>query len=667
MSDEKNILGKELVHQERLRTMTNLYTTVDRMITGRRISVEPTDELRNDQPLTEIGNSPMGGQTIYFNASRLNEDDLNKIERLHGMNFHEVARSEYSAAYPRRADSAYKAAYQILEGTRTDNLFTATHRATGDWLGASVMRWISETDSPDEAAKIHLSTYGRDFMPADLRQAAAESFEQAFGTEARTEFEDVIDTYNGLVLPRDWQQAAELSQRYEELCRKYFKQSASQQPDPFDSGQQGQWSKSSQHQTPQQGTSNQQEAQQRRQDPEDGDGQQGGQGQGQGEQGDGDQQQGQGSGQGQQQNGDQGDQQGQEGGQGQQQSGQDGDQDGQGAGQSQRANQGNQPGRAHSSGEGKQPPQGQPGKAAGREAGTANINDPRQLAQQALDRLMESQDFRDEIERTRKTIFRSQPADRLEVAKFGVSPVSAEMITASRRFEREMRKIREVVEPGWIRRIDSGRINAGRFVREGNRDTAYDQWDEGQQEAIDIEAVICVDQSGSMEEHIRTTEEAMWGIKRALDQVDASTTVILYDAGAKFLYKSHEKASRNSMRFHFDGGGTEASDAVYQAASILASSKRSIKIFIILTDGDWSTYKAPKGHPRNPDELIKRMSKAGYITALGFVHTGYGPAPEGNKINAHNCEIKQSLSVQALPNFGRAIVRGAIAKKLVRR
>lgn len=666
MSDEtKNILGKKAIHQERLRTMTGLYTTVDRMITGRRISVEATDNLTQTGPVTETGQSRLGGETILFNTHRLNEDDLNKVERLHGLNFHEVAKSEYSMGYPSRADQDNKAAFQTLEAARVDNLFTATHQATGDWLSASVMRWVTEIKNPADLAKVHLSSHGRDFLPQDFREGAAQMFEAEFGAEALAEFNDVIDTYNDLVLPRDKEEALQLASRYEGLCRQYFQQSASQQPDPFDSGKQGEQNNTRQKSEPKQSTSSQQKAQRRRQDQQEEQDDQGQQaGQGQGEDGDGeDEQDSQGQGQGGQQ-GDEGDQDGQGGGQGQDQ-GEDGDEDGQGASQGQ---PGDEEGKGQGGkGEGEQ--QGQPGgQGIGRGAGNAAITDPRQLAQQALDTLMQSEEMQSEIQRTRQTIFKAKPADRLEVCKYRNQPVSSGLVSASRQFEREMRKIRDVVEPGWNRRTDSGRINAGRFLREGNRETAFDSWDEGQMEAIDIETVILADMSGSMGGAMTKTLEIIWGLKRALDTIDASTTVILYDEDAKFLYKSNEKASKTTMRYFMDGGGTEATEGVYQSAMILASSKRSVKVLIVLTDGEWGYYKTGYNvnHPRHPDSLIARMSKAGYITALGYINTGGSTEPI-DKVKSHGCEIKQSLTVEGLGQFGRAIVRGAISKKLVRK
>jgi hypothetical protein len=81
-------------------------------------------------------------------------------------------------------------------------------------------------------------------------------------------------------------------------------------------------------------------------------------------------------------------------------------------------------------------------------------------------------------------------------------------------------------------------------MRGDDLDTIFDQWSEGQDDATEIECVILLDNSGSMSGSKETSAyRAMYAIKRALDRINANTTVITFNTATNVLYRADEKAT----------------------------------------------------------------------------------------------------------------------------
>jgi hypothetical protein len=242
-----------------------------------------------------------------------------------------------------------------------------------------------------------------------------------------------------------------------------------------------------------------------------------------------------------------------------------------------------------------------------------------------------------------------------------ISPDSV-TVDASRSFGRELERLRIEHEPNWDRFENSGRLNAGRYIQGESFETIFDQWNEGREDATDIECVIAIDNSGSMSgSKIANANRAMYAIKRALDRIQASTTVLTFSDQAHVLYDSKEQA--NSMiRDGFSGGGTTPTDAIAYATKLLAESERKIKVFFVITDGEWYSHDNNKSN----HEAIEKLSHAGVLTAFAYIPDSLNDGFVLNYESAHHCEIGGVVSNPFdLVTMARAIVKYAISRRLV--
>jgi hypothetical protein len=196
----------------------------------------------------------------------------------------------------------------------------------------------------------------------------------------------------------------------------------------------------------------------------------------------------------------------------------------------------------------------------------------------------------------------------------------------------------------------------------------FDRWDEGREDVVDIETVILLDNSGSMSWTIESAHDSMWAIKRSMDKIGASTTVLTFADDARMLYSADQKA-KVTKSYVGTAGGTSPKQAIDYARYIFANSDRAIKILIVITDGVW--YNAEE-----QDRIIHQLRKAGVITALGYVDEsqqwteerraiyGYKPG-QAMTIDGHNAEIVVPLSNgNALLTLAKALVKVGIRRNL---
>jgi hypothetical protein len=237
-------------------------------------------------------------------------------------------------------------------------------------------------------------------------------------------------------------------------------------------------------------------------------------------------------------------------------------------------------------------------------------------------------------------------------------PVDPKTVQVSRSFGAELEQLRGDHDPAWDRRVESGRLNVQRYVTGGDVDEAFDQWELGRADAVDIECVILLDNSGSMNWCMNNAYQSMWAIKRALDKINASTTVVTFADQAQLLYSSSERAGI-SMKYDGTGGGTEPAKAVQYAHSVLANSSRAIKLCITITDGEWWNANAT-------DNLLRQLRKSGVLTALAYV---VDPERLSNgdtlKINSHGCEVATNITdSRDLFTLARKLVKVGVGRNL---
>jgi len=227
--------------------------------------------------------------------------------------------------------------------------------------------------------------------------------------------------------------------------------------------------------------------------------------------------------------------------------------------------------------------------------------------------------------------------------------VSPATILASNAFGRELEELKVAHEAGWNRRVKSGKLNLGRVIKGCDFNEAFDKFQAGRSDAVDIEAVIVLDTSGSMHDDMVTACESMWAIKRGLDTVNASTTVLTFDSVSARLYDADEKAG-TTMRQVESRGSTNPNDAMRYARNVLAQSERKVKVLFTITDGHW-------GSTTEVDEVIDVLREGGVLTAI--VSLGY--SSYGN----HNHELSAVVSqASGLLGLARELVQVATDRNL---
>ena len=230
---------------------------------------------------------------------------------------------------------------------------------------------------------------------------------------------------------------------------------------------------------------------------------------------------------------------------------------------------------------------------------------------------------------------------------------------ASLSFGRELERLKASFDPAWDRYESQGRLSAHRYLRGDQLDSVFDQWNEGREDATEIECVILLDNSGSMGGNKATSAyRAMYAIKKALDRVNANTTVITFNDHANTLYRSTDRAT-NTIRDAGTGGGTSPTEAIKYATKLLAETEKPVRIFFAITDGDWS------GNQKDNHETIKRMARAGVLTAFAFIPENEQKV-ELTTEKSHYCEIASVVrNPFDLVYMAKSIVKYAISRRLV--
>ena len=235
---------------------------------------------------------------------------------------------------------------------------------------------------------------------------------------------------------------------------------------------------------------------------------------------------------------------------------------------------------------------------------------------------------------------------------------SLSAIQSAKSFANELEQLKALHDPAWLRQQSQGRLNVQRYVAGCDVDEAFDQWDSGREDAVDIEAVVLLDISGSMSWTLNNAYESMWAIKRALDKVNASTTVLTFGSKSSLLYSADERAS-TKLKYAGSEGSTEPLKALRYAKSVLANSDRAIKIIISITDGVW-------WGGAESDEILQYLRKAGVLTALAYVSDpSCQRAGETTRIDTHGCAVAVNINDgKDLFTLARQMVKVGVHKNL---
>ena len=180
-------------------------------------------------------------------------------------------------------------------------------------------------------------------------------------------------------------------------------------------------------------------------------------------------------------------------------------------------------------------------------------------------------------------------------------------------FGRELERLEIDNEPNWDKEKPSGRLNVQRTMNAGlnDIDRLFDQWSEVDY-GTEIEAVILLDNSGSMGGRIQRASASVWAIKRGLERIHANTTVFSFNSGSRVLYKSEDKTEHDIIRTVHAGGTTNPVRALEEAKQIFNLTNRTTKLLFIITDGGFD-YATPC------DNLIQQFNEDGVITSTVFL------------------------------------------------
>jgi hypothetical protein len=164
-------------------------------------------------------------------------------------------------------------------------------------------------------------------------------------------------------------------------------------------------------------------------------------------------------------------------------------------------------------------------------------------------------------------------------------------------------------EPAWIKRVDSGRLNVGRLAQGCDPEELFDRYEPGQMDASDLELCLLVDVSGSMGAYCLKLGEAIWAMRRAVDDLEGTMTVISYEGGMQHQIICRPGERPDERMFVPQAlGGTEPTSAIEEAWKVLSESEARNVLLVVLTDGHWYT--------RRGDQIIASMNNRGVTTVM---------------------------------------------------
>jgi hypothetical protein len=600
---------EEQIRTVRLNALCRVYEQADRVLTGDPVIVNVV----SDGPAPAWSD----GQSITFNASEIEEIDLETLTQINGLNYHEMAHQLYT---PRRGttfmkwvmENQYLQAANMLEDQRIETLLVARYPSVAPFLTATVARWLGNT--PESSSSNYLLVRGRRYLPLEVRQAFRDLFA---APELIPVIADIVDQYRVLAFPRDYEKAQELIKRFNDevigplnLPQLPQGMSGCTDRDPVSKGRPepgkaqerdagkcagGIAESTSVSRKPQLNKPNTNKGNGSSPAPKTAD---------------------------------------------------------EALTIRENAQQVNKP------------PSATPGE--GHHSSLGGIpNDLAEMLDDVIQTVLERKDVQQDVKTKQKVIIGGDGKhnDNIKRGKFDLTTVPSESVQLARRFARELQRLRDECEPMWHRQEASGRLNMQRVFRGCEIDEAFDRWDEGN-DGADVEAVILVDRSGSMSSGRNDMHAsiACWTIKRALESISAPVTVYAFDDEAEVAYRREEQASKNNYKFIYGNGGTNPYSSLVAAEQLLISSRKKNKMLFLVTDGAFDASKN--------DEIIERINKRGVLTVMTLImsdrdmeyyETNHSMGMDQFK---HKTEVfgRISTAKDLLP-FAKSVVTGAIKKR----
>ena len=241
-----------------------------------------------------------------------------------------------------------------------------------------------------------------------------------------------------------------------------------------------------------------------------------------------------------------------------------------------------------------------------------SCDDVREILRNAIDQVADDNTVKSEMNAKVKAVVKGdgQYESVVPDAYFRTTPVSPALIGTARKVTEVFRTLTEQCEPGWDRETEAGRLNVQRVMRGCDIDQAFDRWAEGS-DGNDLEVVIAVDTSGSMvgQSANEVVSGFAWTLTTALRAVGADVTVLSFGDEVYSVYRRNVPMPRGRMAVLPALGMTWPDRALLESELILRSSRRSNKLFLMITDGMFNTAGE-----------ISRFNSMGVLTAVAFLN-----------------------------------------------
>ena len=548
-----DLIERVAEEKSRLDGISNVYQTADKIISGEDISVSV---VRNPEMDTTATNN---GREIVFNANLIEDLDTETIVSMNGTNYHELAHVLFS---PRAGSSLgqyvvnnkMKRAFNMLEEGRIEKLLVAKYPATRLFLEATFLDYALK-DSPDKWGDMFPVSTGRRYLDYELRQMIADKFIDSYGADMAQTVSRIVNDYAGLVFPTDFNRGMELIAEYSQLVG-LDTEPQGQSPTPNGGGDGHNHNERNPLQKGRPASTKEQERLQGKSDTSVGENL-----------------------------------------------------------------EGNTPINAEKSANGlggNEPANGvggSTGEYRGEQKSYTNSDDD--IAHALTERLKSIHSdsrIRNEVSEVRKAITgNDEVRGTLKYGKYNEKEVDVSASNFARRFGTELERMVMNADPHWDRFLPSGKLNVTRTMTPDINAIGqmFDVWDTGN-ENTDIEAVILLDNSGSMGYHMDEVCEKAWIIKRGIETIDGSVTVYNFHSYSEVLYDKKDKAKPRTFRNIYATGSTNPMTALVEAERILTTTDKHIKMLFIVTDGEWD-------NTAECDNIIKRLNEKGVVTCVVFM------------------------------------------------
>lgn len=567
----------DMEHAE-LNSMCSVFTTADRILTKEGdVRVKTYKPTADDEGQYDGISGWSDGKTVMFNldiVKALSESDLTA---LNGLNYHELCHLIYT---PRAGSdllqwavkNKVQRAMNYLEDMRIETLFTARFPSTRLFLESNFIYYVANNDVVNNDT-LFLLTRGRRYIPLAIRQRIADCFIEAHGIKIAQEVADVVDQYRTLVFPRDFELAKPLIMRYSKIVG-----SGNNPQGDNGEGNEGEGNQQSDElnlDCPH-GCANRKpmkngrplSQKEQRVDSE----------------------------------------------------------------KAQKADAHDKAEQLNNKSDDETINGGD-----GQGDSTHEYNDNVDSEQLEQDTRKTDQDIADMLEQRAKEIRENEQVRRevrtfkeavdtnneyngaLKQARYRDEHVSlnSDIDLSAEKFGRELERLEVEAEPTWLRELSSGRLNVERTMNSdiNSIDRMFDRWQDADY-STEIEAVILLDNSGSMGYRITEACRSVWAIKRGLERINANTTVYAFNSGSRLLYSANENADPKNVRVLHTGGTTNPLMALKEAEQIFNMSSRTTKLLFIVTDGGFD-------HSEPCDDYIKAFNDSGVITStvfIGYMH-----------------------------------------------